>query len=180
MNLFSKFFKKPDSKVASEPKPLAIDASQTPEKFRHFQDEVFNFLIPILKSLHELEANAQKKMEALEKKRSSPNQVHPDEDGVWNEYIEKSKQIIAPVSFKPYGGHPRSIGKPTSYEYLTYPNSKFYFIMKSENRAVVEVHFEYGMAEKNQFVLKKVENDWKIDSRKYGFPDEETWHTDEL
>jgi hypothetical protein len=52
--------------------------------------------------------------------------------------------------------------------------------MKSENRAVVETYFEHGIAKKEQFVLKKDNNSWKIDTKKYGFPDEDKWWKDEI
>lgn len=74
----------------------------------------------------------------------------------------------------------RSFGKPTKYEYLTYPDTKIKFIMKSANRTVIETEYQYGSGRKHQFVLKKDGENWKIDTKKYGFPNEKTWYKDEL
>lgn len=52
--------------------------------------------------------------------------------------------------------------------------------MKSDNRAVIETHFEVGVQKKEQFVIKKIDEIWKIESKKYSFPDETTWYKDEL
>jgi hypothetical protein len=40
------------------------------------------------------------------------------------------------------------------------------------NRAVVKSLFDRGVDKKEQFVLKKNDDGWKIDTKKYGFPDE--------
>ncbi|MCT4615108.1 MAG: hypothetical protein N4A49_09580 [Marinifilaceae bacterium] len=52
--------------------------------------------------------------------------------------------------------------------------------MKSEKRAVVEIHYKYGMEEKDQFVIKKNEYGWRIDTKKYGFQSNNKWFKDYL
>ena len=70
----------------------------------------------------------------------------------------------------------RSFGKPTKYEYLSYSDTQVFFIMKSANRAVVELIYEYGIKKKDQFVLKYDGENWKVDTKKYGFRDGSTWY----
>lgn len=156
-----------------------IDVSQTPEKFQQLANELLDFLIGKLLVIDALEQEIYDRYQILEEKRISPNQTHPDEENLWDEYAQRCKEIIAPISTKPYNDS-RSFGKPTAYEYLSYPNTKISLIMKSENRAVVETFFEDAIAKKEQFVLKKDTTGWKIDTKKYGYPDEDKWWKDEI
>lgn len=158
---------------------LNIDLSQTPEKFQDLGHEILDFLIGKLLLIDALEQEIYDRYQVLEEKRASPNQTHPDEEDLWDEYAQRCKEIIAPISIKTYNDS-RSFGKPTAYKYLSYPDTKISLIMKSENRAVVETYFEHGIAKKEQFVLKKDNNSWKIDTKKYGFPDEGKWWKDEI
>ena len=54
--------------------------------------------------------------------------------------------------------------------------------MKSSNRAVVETRYKYGIGvvQKHQFVLKIEAENWKIESKKYGFENETTWYKDAI
>ena len=156
-----------------------IDVSQTPEKFQQLANELLDFLIGKLLVIDALEQEIYDRYQILEEKRISPNQTHPDEEDLWDEYAQRCKEIIAPISTKPYNDS-RSFGKPTAYEYLSYPNTKISLIMKSENRAVVETFFEDAIAKKEQFVLKKDNTGWKIDTKKYGYSDEDKWWKDEI
>jgi hypothetical protein len=158
---------------------LNIDASQTPEKFRYLTNEVLEFLVGKLLIIDQLEQEIYERYEVIQTLRTSPNQAHPGEKGLWEEYAQRCKAIIAPISIKPYNDS-RSLGKPTAYEYLNYPDTKIIFIMKSANRAVIETQYEYGIGKKEKFVLKKDENGWKIDTKKYGFSGEDTWWKDNL
>ncbi|RZJ34001.1 MAG: hypothetical protein EOO51_11635 [Flavobacterium sp.] len=179
-NLFSKLFNKTKALQYPTIENLTVDSSQTPEKFQHFKSEAVEFLLGTLQSLDELEREINERYEILQAKRGSSSQVHPDESGLWQEYAKRCEEIIAPVSAKPYQQNSRSFGKPTAYEYLTYPATTYSFIMKSDSRAVVEMEYDWGVQKKEQFILKNDGNGWKIDAKKYGFPGEETWHKDEL
>lgn len=46
----------------------------------------------------------------------------------------------------------------------------------SEKFSLTAVHD--GVDMRPQFILKNIENEWKIDEVKYGFSNETTWHTD--
>lgn len=157
---------------------MNIDKSQTLEKFLHLTDEVLGFLIRNLESLNKLEQEIFERSEAL-KNPEQRNQVQPGEKELWAEYGLRYNQIIASISMKPSEGG-GSFGKPAKYDYLSYPNTKIICIMKSANRAVIEMYYEYGIEKKEQFVLKKEGDSWKIDTKKYGFPDEDTWWKDEI
>ena len=178
--ILSKLFKLSNSQESNRTKTLEIDKSQTPEKFQYLADEIIDFLRDKLQMLDKLENEVFKRQQILESKRTSPNLTHPDERALWTEYKNRCEEIIRPISSEPYNGNSRTLSKPAKYEYLTYPNTKIFFIMKSANRAVVELHFEDGIQKKEQFVLKKDGNEWKIETKKYGFPDENTWWKDEI
>lgn len=159
---------------------MNIDTSQTPEKFQSQAGAVIDFLLEQLKALDQLEQEIHDRYELLTSQREVANQTHPDEEGLWEEYAERSTAIISPISTKPYTDNSRSFGQPTKYAYLAYPDTRILFLMKSANRAVVEMQYEYGITRKEQFVLKLENNTWKIDAKKYGYPDEDSWYKDDL
>ncbi|WP_298508385.1 hypothetical protein [uncultured Kordia sp.] len=161
------------------PQKLNIDISQTPEKFQHVADELVPFLTTILHELHILEKEIFERSQAL-KNPNEPNQVQPGEMELWTEFAERRKAITDPVSLKPSDNGSRSFGKPTKYEYIHNPDTTIVFIMKSAKRAVIEAYYERGVSSKNQFVLRKEEDTWKVDSKKYGFQGETTWYKDEF
>lgn len=158
---------------------LNINTSQTPEKFLHITDEILEFLINKLQEINSLEQEIFERSKSL-KNPKEPNQVQPGEKELWTEYKKRRSEITNPISLNQSDEGSRSFGKPTKYEYLSYPDTQVFFIMKSVNRAVVEIVYEYGMKKKDQFVLKKEGENWKVDTKKYGFPDETTWYKDEL
>ena len=179
-NIFSKLFQKSVSQKPMVIKPLNININQTPEKFQHFATEIVEFLIPKLQMLDKIENDIFKKHQILETKRISDNQTHPDEKKLWEEYAQRREEILNPITLKNHNGGSISFSKPTKYEYLNYPDTKIFFIMKSENRAIVETEFEEGIAKREQFILKKDDMGWKIDEKKYSFAGEDTWQKDDI
>ena len=178
--LFSKLFKKSEPTEPSKTMIFTVDVNQTPEKFQPFKDELVGILTDNLLKLDALEKEIFQRNEILKSQRSSPNQSHPDEGTLWDDYFERCKAIINPISVSNSNEISRSFGNPTHYDYLSHPNTKLFFIMKSENRAVIETLFEVGVQKKEQFILKKIDDVWKIEGKKYSFPDETTWWKDEL
>ncbi|AXG69433.1 NTF2 fold immunity protein [Kordia sp. SMS9] len=183
MGIFSKLFGKKDQNQPQQaeeiiPK-LAIDVSQTPRKFQHFADEIVPFLIEKLHEIHILEKEVYTRSRAL-KNPKEPNQVQPGEDELWDEYAERRKAITAPISVQPTDGGGTTFGKPTKYEYLYNVDTKIVFIMKSVKRVVVELYFKKGVACKDQFVLRKEGEHWKVHTKKYGFQGEDTWYKDDF
>lgn len=155
-----------------------IDNSQTPEKWQYLTTEVLEFLTEIMRSLDDLEAEIYKRHQFLSEGDFS-NEAPEDEDELWEEYFRRCHEIIAPISTKPYKDN-RSFGNPTQYQYLNDPKTKITLLIKSDSRATVEFQFDKGISKKEQFILKKDNDRWKIDTKKYGFPDEATWRKDEL
>lgn len=160
-------------------KIINIDSSETLEKFKHNTKEILDLLIGKLVELHKLEQEIFNRSQAL-KNPNEPNQVQPGENELWEEYRYHRKLITVPICLNPHDGGSCLFGKPTKYEYLTYPNTKISFIMKSANRAVVEAQYEYGIKKKEQFALKKDDEGWKIITKKCGFQNEAGWFKDEL
>lgn len=158
---------------------LNIDKSQTPEKFQHLTAGILDFLLGIMEALDTLEKEIYERHQALQSERTTPNQIHEDEDSLWEDYFQRCEKIIAPVSAKPYKDT-RTFGSPAHYDYLNHPATKIILVVKSTNRATVEFLFDSGIAKKEQFVLKNDNGNWKIDTKKYGYPDEAVWRKDEL
>lgn len=156
-----------------------IDQSQTNEKYLPFSKEVIEFLTTNLIKLHELEKEVFERSQML-KNPAEPNQLQPGEKELWAEYKKRHGELISIFSNSTNMERGCSFGKPTKYEYLTNPDTKFTFIMKSPLKAIVETQYEHGITRKDQFVLKKNENSWKVDSKKYSFLNDSTWYKDEL
>lgn len=158
---------------------LNINTSHTQEKFLHMTNKILGLLINKLQEINSLEEEIFELSKSL-KNPNAPNQVQPGEKELWAEYKKRRSQITNPISLNQSNDGSRSFGKPTKYAYLSYPDTQVLFIMKSANRAVVEIVYEYGIKRKDQFVLKKDGEKWKVYTKKYGFQDEPTWYKDEI
>lgn len=158
---------------------LKVDKSRTPEKFQHLIDEILNFLISNLRTLDNLEKEIYERHQFLQTEIASGNSIYADEDRLWEDYFQRCQEIIAPISSKPYKDT-RTFGKPTHYDYLNNENTEIIVIIKSISRATVELYFNNGIAKKEQFILKKDNDNWKVDTRKYSFPSEDIWRKDEI
>ena len=187
MGLFGKLFGKKQISSTFEKKEeykldvnkLNIDSVQTNEKFLHLKNVIVISLVENLEKLNVLEKEIFERSKLL-KNPNEPNQVQPGEKELWEEYKQRRIKITDFISTKNSETRTNSFGKPTKYEYINYPETKMIFLMKSKNRAVIEIYYEYGIKGKEQFVMKKIEEEWKIDSNKYGFQSEEKWYKDEL
>jgi hypothetical protein len=158
---------------------LHVDKSQTPEKFQYLTADVLNFLAGTMQALDALEKEIYKRHQLLQSERTVPNQIHEDEDSLWEDYFQRCEKIIAPASTKPYKDT-RTFGNPAHYDYLNDTATKITLLVKSADRATVEFMFDSGIAKKEQFVLKRDGDRWKIDTKKYGYPGDPTWRKDEV
>lgn len=158
---------------------LPIDVSQTKEKFLSYSTEVMEFLVPNLLKLHELEQEVYERSQKL-KNPAEPNQVQPGEQELWAEFEQRHGELIATFSTTANMPGGTSFGKPTKYEYLTKPDTKFTFIMKSAKKAIVETQQAANGSLKEQFVLKRHEKSWKVTAKNYGFKNDTSWYSDDL
>ncbi len=172
MNLFTNIFRKNKSQETAV--NLEIDTSKTSEKFVCNAEEIVSFLLEKLRLLHNLE------QDFYEKHQNMPNANKASQFRLFfKKYNEQRKNIIDKFCTNPIA-ESSSLAKPTSYEYVNDTNTQIVFIMKSAKKAIVEIYYESGIAKKDQFTLKKVDNEWKIDGKKYGFQGESTWSKDDL
>lgn len=156
-----------------------IDTSQVTEKYTVLTGEILVLFINILNQIHNLEKEIFEKYEKL-KNPKEPYQTQPGEKELWEEFKEKRKEIIYKVSIKPNDIGSLSFGNPTKYEYLNYPDTKIKLSLKSSKRAVIETYFEDGIKQKEQFILRNQDGNWKFDIKKYGFQSEDKWYKTDL
>lgn len=142
-----------------------INTSQTSEKFRYLAEEIVAFLADSLQKIDVLDKEVFEKNQALLNPKE-PNLIQPGELELQAKYRETRKIITDAICSKPQGDFGFLPGKPSRYDYLNNPNIIFDFIMKSANRAIVEIEYDYFTLRKDQFVIKKIRDDWKIDSKK--------------
>lgn len=145
-------------------KKLKIDTAQSSEKFSHLADEIVAFLVESLLKIDLLDKEVFERNQALLNPKE-PNKIQPGELELDAEYLERRKIITDLICSKQKKDFLRLPGNPSRYDYLNDSDITFVFIMKSNNRAVVEIDYEYFTKWKDQFCIKKIENIWKIDSR---------------
>jgi len=156
------------------PDELEIDTSQTPEKFKHFAKEVVAFLTDGLQMLNELERDIFERAEILVKKRVD-DRVSAEEMDLYQENGRRSREIFNQISLDTKGER-TSFGMPLKYDYINYSDTKITFIMKSANRATVETDFLFvSFRKQEQFLLKRENNQWKIEMKKNRYSPEDKW-----
>lgn len=162
---------------------VEIEISVPSEKFSLTADTVLAQTLELLNALNALERDIYERNEKLNKEKFIAgipyNQIAPGAKELWKEYFEQYKRLVTPVCTERLlkRGYGRSFGKPGKYDYLN-TKCKIVCMMKSAQKATIEVFFHDGVDMRQQFILKNIENEWKIDEVKYGFSNETTWHTD--
>ena len=140
----------------------SVNVDETPEKFRHFKDEIIGLLLPALQKLCQLE------------KEISKTSINDDS---WKEYKRHYAEIITPIgteSLLTQRGIAGAIETPAKYDYPGKKCKKISFIMKSPKKAVVEIYYE---RKSDQFIFVNTEEGWKLNEKKYSFSDG-TWYKD--
>ena len=155
-------------------KRLEINTSQTPKNLCHLANEIITFLVESLQKIDLLDKEVFERNEVL-LNPDKPNLIQPGEMELASEYIERRKTITDSISSKSQEDFGYLPGNPSRYDYLNDSVIKIDFIMKSNNRAVIEIEYEYFTKRKDQFVIKKVGNNWKIDSRNLLLSREDGW-----
>ncbi|MCX8526170.1 hypothetical protein OF897_19840 [Chryseobacterium formosus] len=145
-------------------KALKINTSQTPEKFIHSANEIITFLVESLQKIDILDKEVFERNEALLNPKE-PSLIQPGEMELVAEYTERRKMITDSISLKPQEDFGYFPGKPSRYDYMNDTTVKIDFIMKSNTRAVIEIEYEYFTKRKDQFIIRNVENNWKIESK---------------
>lgn len=153
---------------------LNIDDSQTSERFKHLRNEILNQLLEKLNLLDKLELEMHIK--------TSPNLTGVDIMDLWKDYDNRCQQIIESISLNHVKSNMRSYGEPPKYVYFNKQSTKVFFVMKSENKAIIETEYELGLGlkRKEQFTLKKDLNIWKIETKKCSFTKQNKWMVDEV
>jgi len=166
-----------DKKMGSFHKSFSkVDLSETPVKFHPMKDELLPFLLQNLHNFCLLEEEIYDRDEQLSNENKST-------DKLWNEYKRHYTKLAKPICTEDMLKRLSlvSYGKPSRYGYLNTGCDKVIFKMKSQNKAVVEIHFQKGVGERHQFVLQKKEDGWKISDKNIGFASEKNkWHKCEL
>lgn len=160
-------------------KNLKIDSTQTSEKFGHLAEEIVAFLVESLLKIDLLDKEVFERNQVLLNSKE-PNRIQPGEMELDAEYLERRKIITDVICSKAKKDFLLLPGNPSRYDYLNGSETAFVFIMKSNNRAVVEIDYEYFTKRKDQFIIKKIEDNWKIDSRNIILEGKEKLYKDEV
>lgn len=153
---------------------LKINTSQTPENFIPFANEIIAFLIDSLQKIDFLDKEVFERNELL-LNPEEPNLIQPGEMELAAEYKNRRKTITDSISAKPQEDFGYLPGKPSRYDYLNNSEVEIDFIMKSKNRAVIEIEYDYFTIRKDQFIIKNIGNNWKIESRNLLLSSKDGW-----
>lgn len=181
------FFNFKTDKMAKTDKTNNIEFHNelTDEKYQSMQAVIVPILLKLLSDLNYLEDEIFVKDKQLTEDKLklgiSKNQVAPGSKELWVEYKERYGDIVTPVCTSNLlkRGYAGSISFPLRYGYIN-TGCKLYFIMKSQNRAVVEIHFSHGIDMKDQFIFNKINDNWKLNQVKYGYQGEDRWYIDSI
>lgn len=172
-------------KIKNKQLNIKFNTNSTPDKYQEMKYELIPILINLLDEISILESTFIKKNEELKagkiKLGIPSSQIPPGYEEMWKEYKQKYRELIEEICTEELleYGFANSIGKPGKYDYLK-TGCDLFFIMKSSKRATIEIHFEKGISMRNQFILRKIDDNWKISDKKYGFIGETTWYKDRI
>lgn len=164
---------------------IEIEFSDIPKKFYPTADVILTQVLELLKALNVLEREVYECNEKLDKEKVKAgiayNQTAPGSKELWKEYSERYGRLVTLRCTAKLlkRGYARSFGKPGKYDYLN-TKCKIVCTMKSAKKATIETFFHKGIDMKHQFIIKNIDDEWKIDEVKYGFSNETTWHIDEI
>lgn len=170
-----------DFKIKNKGLNIKFNTNGTLEKYQEMKYELIPILINLLDDISNLESTFINKSEDLEEKKLKlgipSSQVSPGSEEMWKEYKKKYRELIERICTEELlkYGFANSMGKPGEYSYLK-AGCNLFFIMKSSKRATIEIHFEKGNSMRHQFILRKIDDNWKISDKKYGFRRETSWH----
>ena len=148
----------------------SVNVNETPEKFRHFKDEIISLLLPVLQKLCQLENEI-----------SNSGMNTGTSADLWKEYRRSYAEAIHPIgteSLLKQRGIAGAISTPARYDYPNMHCKKISFIMKSPNKAIVEIHYKHGSDKADQFIFVTTEEGWKLNEKKQSFSKSGTWHKD--
>ncbi|CEK36574.1 hypothetical protein UMC2_34441 [[Clostridium] sordellii] len=174
-----------DFKIKNNQLNIKFNTNSTPEKYQEMKYELIPILINLLDEISILESTFIKKEEELESEKIKlgipSHQTHPRDKDMWKEYKQKYRELIEGICTEELieYGFANSMGDPGEYDYLK-TGCELFFIMKSSKRAIIEIHFEEGISKKHQFILRKIDDNWKVSDKKYGFTGEKTWYKDNI
>lgn len=157
----------------------------TPEKFYSMAEVVLKQVLELLKALSVLEREIFERNEKLEKDKEKAgipyHQTAPGSKELWKEYSERYGQLVIPMCTEKLlrRGYAGSLGRPGKYDYLN-TKCKIICMMKSAKKATVETCFYNGVETRQQFSVKNIDHEWKIDEIKYAFSNEPSWHADRI
>ena len=97
---------------------------------------------------------------------------------VWRTQAQRYLELVTPHCTEKMmkWGAARSFGKPAKYDYLFgAPEPTVWFTMKSAKKAVVSTRNPVSYGYRYRFILRSVEDGWKIDGVECAFGDSESW-----
>lgn len=161
---------------------MDIKMIDTPEKFQPLAEEIVPTLVELLQARNALEAEIFARSIKLREEHTAAGipqyQTGPGDQELYEEYARRYLELVTPHCTEKMmkWGAARSFGKPAKYDYLFgAPEPTVYFTMKSAKKAVVSTQNPVSYGYRYRFILRPVENSWKIDGVECAFGDSENW-----
>lgn len=161
---------------------MDIKFVDTPEKFQPLAEEIVPPLVELLQKRNDLEAEIGERFQTLRAEHAAagipPYQAGPGIEELHQEYARRYLELVTPHCTEKMmkWGAARSFGKPAKYDYLFgAPEPAVWFTMKSAKKAVVSTRNPVSYGYRYRFILRPVEDGWKVDGVECAFGDSESW-----
>ena len=165
---------------------MNIIIKNTPKKYNKLVDEIVPPLLELLTELTLLEEEVYNRNLELNAEKSTlnipANQNHPKWRDLMAEYESRYEELLkgkvsSNLISKGYANH---YGNPSEYFYVHNKDFSLEFTMQQPDLAIIIIHYSGAVDMKHKYIVRRINNNWLVDEKHYGFADEAIWYSDSI
>ena len=165
---------------------MNIIIKNTPKKYNKLVDEIVPPLLELLTELTLLEEEVYNRNLELNAEKSTlnitANQNHPKWRDLMAEYESRYEEILkgkasSNLISKGYANH---YSNPSEYFYVHNKDFSLEFTMQQPDLAIIIIHYSGAVDMKHKYIVRRINNNWLVDEKHYGFADEAIWYIDSI
>lgn len=165
---------------------MNIIIKNTAKKYNKLVDEIVPPLLELLTELTLLEEEVYNRNLELNAEKSTlnipANQNHPKWRDLMAEYESRYEELLkgkasSNLISKGYANH---YGNPSEYFYTNSKDFSLEFTMQQPDMAIIIIHFSGAVDMKHKYIVRRINNNWLVDEKHYGFADETIWYIDSI
>ncbi len=77
-------------------------------------------------------------------------------------------------------GYANHYGNPSEYFYVHNKDFSLEFTMQQPDLAIIIIHYSGAVDMKHKYIVRRINNNWLVDEKHYGFADEVIWYIDSI